>query len=935
MCSGHGDQRDAFLRGQAVSLTNAERIAHGKRGARCTVGNEKRNGMNSYSMRPGDPRHVRTALRAALWFQLFLICTGVAYSSAADAQDWIVAKEILVGEAPERAILTPNGKELYVSSRLGGTVSVIDTSTGTVSATLKLGNSPGTIIASHDGRRVYVLAENRLAIINTAHKDDIKYIAIPGRTDELALTKDDRRLYMTRVYAGVFYLDTTTGELQQATSDLCPIGIAISQDEQRMYVNYQCYGPGGYLAHDALGIYELPSHRLIHAITGLPNVGGQLTLSPDGSQLWADGNDACSRPDYPYDYCPGFPSRVVNVIATSDLKVKKSYNFSLEDGDGRISFSPDGKAFVGGGIFLKEVASNNLVDVAEVTRIPIANSGDVVFSADGKTAYVTVSDKNAIYVMQRAKAGTPGNYGRAAALSLTTIVGVLSNHSNYGQCMANGQCVRVTPQVLAPVLAQRGDESTRQCGQEIEGRKIRPSEVYRCIANVVLGTSGLWSPETTIDLAMDLRALEANEDYLEWKVYKAKREEAEKLSQKPIAELTADEQRRLKILSDYLKKAEHDNGIFNDVTFQLYDRSGLQKALGDSAVAISVFSWGGHTYTVLLSKSEKILQEDKYQGKPLDWNTLRTTALRFQEKLQSDNSDANPPVEAKDLYLMLIGSLDAKLRAYLSLAPQQKLTLVWMTEGELRNIPTAALFDGEQYLAEKYSNVLETTPSMTPRTNRGALTGLAAGTTHGWAEGNLILDPQPELGGQLESLFSDQQPPESGKIPAKILLDTAFTSTALSTGLHQLQTNKNDNLFVHIASHFFLAQNADDSFLLLGDRSRSQLKLSELIDESNFPFQGLSLVIFSACKTAAGGEIESLAFDLEKRGNGAHAVLATLWEIEPQYAFPLIENFYDELRKGKSKAEALQAAELSLLKSDDKTQRLHYWAPFILIGDWH
>ena len=43
--------------------------------------------------------------------------------------------------------------------------------------------------------------------------------------------------------------------------------------------------------------------------------------------------------------------------------------------------------------------------------------------------------------------------------------------------------------------------------------------------------------------------------------------------------------------------------------------------------------------------------------------------------------------------------------------------------------------------------------------------------------------------------------------------------------------------------------------------------------------------------------------------------------------------FYRQLATGASKAEALQKAEVKLLK-DPKFSRPLYWAPFVLMGDW-
>ncbi len=46
-----------------------------------------------------------------------------------------------------------------------------------------------------------------------------------------------------------------------------------------------------------------------------------------------------------------------------------------------------------------------------------------------------------------------------------------------------------------------------------------------------------------------------------------------------------------------------------------------------------------------------------------------------------------------------------------------------------------------------------------------------------------------------------------------------------------------------------------------------------------------------------------------------------------------MEMFYAQLKQGKGKGAALRAAALELMK-DRRYGHPHYWAPFVLIGDW-
>ena len=159
-----------------------------------------------------------------------------------------------------------------------------------------------------------------------------------------------------------------------------------------------------------------------------------------------------------------------------------------------------------------------------------------------------------------------------------------------------------------------------------------------------------------------------------------------------------------------------------------------------------------------------------------------------------------------------------------------------------------------------------------------------------------------------------------------------FSSTPF---LYKDATKKNFSMnvkghnIVHIASHSNTTQ-AGNSWIVFDD---AELTLDELYLTEN----SADLVVLSACKTSMGelnqGEgVMSLA-----RGffnTGANSVLSTLWDVNDTSSAEIIKSFYLELKKGKTKSEALHIAKLNYLNNHELSEQSPYhWASFVLIGD--
>ena len=126
----------------------------------------------------------------------------------------------------------------YVTN-LSGTVSVIDTMTNTIVATISVGLGPSEIAITPDGTRAYVLdqQDSIISVIDTATYTVVTTIPVRG-TAGTAITPDGTQAYVTTPGVGnvsVINIATNT-VIATIPVGVAPNGIAITPDGSRAYV---------------------------------------------------------------------------------------------------------------------------------------------------------------------------------------------------------------------------------------------------------------------------------------------------------------------------------------------------------------------------------------------------------------------------------------------------------------------------------------------------------------------------------------------------------------------------------------------------------------------------------------------------------------------------------------------------------------------------
>jgi CHAT domain-containing protein len=147
---------------------------------------------------------------------------------------------------------------------------------------------------------------------------------------------------------------------------------------------------------------------------------------------------------------------------------------------------------------------------------------------------------------------------------------------------------------------------------------------------------------------------------------------------------------------------------------------------------------------------------------------------------------------------------------------------------------------------------------------------------------------------------------------------------------------------VHFASHAVLDERLPlNSALLLapspgsGDQPSDNglLQVWEIFEGTP---ANLDLVTLSACETALGEEFGGeglLGLTQAFQYAGARSVVASLWSIPDASTSQLMLRFYRYMRAGRSKDEALRAAQIDAIRSAGAYSHPFHWAAFQLFGD--
>ena len=109
------------------------------------------------------------------------------------------------------------------------------------------------------------------------------------------------------------------------------------------------------------------------------------------------------------------------------------------------------------------------------------------------------------------------------------------------------------------------------------------------------------------------------------------------------------------------------------------------------------------------------------------------------------------------------------------------------------------------------------------------------------------------------------------------------------------------------------------------------------LEASNLHLRGTQLVVLSACETGLGDIADGEGVYGLRRAltlAGAETEMMSLWKVSDEGTKDLMVKYYDKLRHGIGRSDALLQTQREFLQNP-QYRHPYYWASFILSGDWH
>ncbi|SFG70644.1 CHAT domain-containing protein [Duganella sp. CF458] len=262
----------------------------------------------------------------------------------------------------------------------------------------------------------------------------------------------------------------------------------------------------------------------------------------------------------------------------------------------------------------------------------------------------------------------------------------------------------------------------------------------------------------------------------------------------------------------------------------------------------------------------------------------------------------------RELYELLFAGFDPPA---LPANPRPGALIIFLNDPLLRDLPMAALFDGQKYMGERYAIVHPTLRTLEHGKH-------AAGVTDSLVMG--VSKPDlPNVEGEVQT------------VAAALKTDGFLNEQSTRERLFDwLRGGTAQGLVLHLASHGEMGGTSTTSLIRLWNGQ--VLNGDDLSDRQKRP-RSIQLLTLSACRSALTGDGVMALGLAGLADNFASSAIGSLWKVDDRSTGRLMGAFYGNWRHKPDAgvANALAAAQRELMKD---FAHPYFWASFIVVGRW-
>jgi outer membrane autotransporter protein len=224
--------------------------------------------------------------------------------SVIDVPTNTVFTTITVGASPEGVAVTPDAHFAYVTNLVGGTVSVINTTTNAVTDTITVAGATALqgVAITPDGKFAYVTnrvaAQNNVSVINTANNTVVGTLSVGSLPAGIAISPNGQFAYTANFGSNtVSVIDTATNTVVDTinTTAVQPLGIAVTPDGKFVYVTSGEMGGA-----TTVSVIDTTSNVIVQNIVIPMSVGSQpagVSFTPNGAFAFVSNFETISEID--------------------------------------------------------------------------------------------------------------------------------------------------------------------------------------------------------------------------------------------------------------------------------------------------------------------------------------------------------------------------------------------------------------------------------------------------------------------------------------------------------------------------------------------------------------------------------------------------------------------------------------------------------------